>query len=565
MRNVRLTIALLILIVGGFLLLAARCFYLQRFRSDDFNQASLKQQLSFIPQAPQRGPILDRRGRLLAASNEIRTIKVEPRRISDYKEVAYRLASIVDIPAHLICPMIRESANPGYAKILAEADANQADAACQIPGVGVDITWRRYYPTGPLCAHIVGFTSNDVDCKGLSGLELEYDDALGGTPGRNIFFADIRRRPVRIDQLKGPEDGIGIILTIDSTIQQFTRTELMAQYKEYQAESAAAIVADPKTGEILAMVSLPDFDPGNRKNIRQDWLRNRAITDQFEPGSIIKPIVAAIALDAGAVNRTEKIFCENGRYSGKGFGTIGEYRRGFGSLTVREILVNSSNIGMAKIGQKLGKEKLHDGLQRFGFGSNSGIDLPGEVSGVLWPVKNWTGYSVTRVPYGQEITVTALQMIRAFCMLANGGRSVKPSLVKATVDNETGKVTLKEPAPPIGFVVEPEIAKWVVNEALVGVVNEGTGERARLDKWQVFGKTGTANIAKPNERGYSDSDYVASFMGGAPVEDPKIVVLVSIRKPNRSLGKGYTGGVVASPVAGKIIEKTLTYLEKHPL
>jgi cell division protein FtsI/penicillin-binding protein 2 len=551
--------------VGAFLLLATRCFYLQHFRSDDFNDVSSRQQLSFIPQAPQRGPILDRRGRLLAASNEIRTIKAEPRRISDYKEVAYRLAPVVDIPAHLICPMIRESANPGYAKILAEADVNQADAARKIPGVGVDITWRRYYPAGPLCAHIIGFTSNDVDCKGLSGLELEYDKPLAGTPGRNIFFADIRRRPVRIDQLKGPEDGAGIILTIDSTIQQFVRTELMAQYKEYQAESATAIVADPKTGEILAMVSLPDFDPGNRKNISQDWLRNRAITDQFEPGSVIKPIVAAIALDAGAVNRTEKIFCENGSYSGKGFGTIGEYRRGFGNLTVREILVNSSNIGMAKIGQKLGKEKLHDGLQRFGFGSNTGIDLPGEVSGVLWPVRNWTGYSVTRVPYGQEITVTALQMIRAFCMLANGGRSVRPSLVKATVDNETGKVTLKEPAPPIGFVVEPEIAKWVVNEALVGVVNEGTGKRAKLDKWQVFGKTGTANIAKPNERGYSDSDYVASFMAGAPAEDPKIVVLVSFRKPNKSLVKGYTGGVVASPVAGKIIERTLTYLEKHPL
>jgi cell division protein FtsI/penicillin-binding protein 2 len=553
------------LLICAFVLLAVRCFYLQKFRSADFNASSLHQQLTFIPQRPQRGPVLDRRGRLLAASNEIRTIKAEPRRITDVKEVANMLASVVNIPAHEISPLIRESSNPGYAKILAEASAEQAAAARRIPGIGVDTTWRRYYPTGRLCAHILGFTSNDVECQGLSGLELQYDEQLTGSPGENIYFADIFRRPVKIDQLKGPRNGTGIILTIDSTIQQFVRTELMKQYKEYQAESATAIVADPKTGEILAMVSLPDFDPGDRTDISQDWLRNRALTDQFEPGSIIKPVVAAIALDAGAISKTEKIFCENGSYYGRGFGRIGEYRRGFGNLNIKEILINSSNIGMAKVGQKLGKEKLHAGMKRFGFGSKTGIDLPGEVSGVLWPVKAWTGYSVTRVPYGQEITVTSLQMVRAFCMLANGGRSVRPSLVKATVDNETGKVTVKEHGMPIGFVVEPQVAKWIVNEALVGVINDGTGERAKLEKWQVFGKTGTANIAKANERGYSDSDYVASFVAGAPADDPQIVVLVSIRKPNKSLGKGYTGGVVASPVAAKIIEQTLTYLEKNPL
>jgi cell division protein FtsI (penicillin-binding protein 3) len=271
--------------------------------------------------------------------------------------------------------------------------------------------------------------------------------------------------------------------------------------------------------------------------------------------------VAAIALDAGVVNRTEKIYCEEGHYSGRGFGSIGEYRNGYGDLTVSGILIHSSNIGMAKIGQRMGRRRLYEGLRLFGFGKRVGIDLPGEADGLLWHTRKWTGYSVTRIPFGQEITVTSIQLIRAFCILANRGRMVRPFLVKAIVDSKGEITELKRPLPPVGYIVKPEVAQWIVSEALVGVVNEGTGKRAKLEKWQVFGKSGTANIAKSNERGYSDSDYVASFLAGAPAEDPAIVVLVSIRKPNKRLGKGYTGGVVSSPVASAIIEKTLNYLE----
>jgi cell division protein FtsI/penicillin-binding protein 2 len=281
---------------------------------------------------------------------------------------------------------------------------------------------------------------------------------------------------------------------------------------------------------------------------------------------MLKPIAAAIALDTGIVNTYERIFCEDGSYSGKGFGRIGEYdNHKYGNLTVREILVKSSNIGMAKIGQRLKRQKLYNGLKLFGFGKKTGIDLPGEVPALLRPPGQWTGYSETRIPFGQEITVTAIQMVRAFCVLANGGHAVTPYVVKAVVDNEGNIIKLNRPSPPVGYVIKPEVAKWLVTDALVGVVNErdngGTGWRAKLDKWQVFGKTGTANIAKSDSRGYSNRDYIASFIAGAPAENPEIVVLVSVRKPNRSLGKGYTGGAVASPVAGKIIEKTLTYLQ----
>jgi len=565
-----------LLLIGSFLALGGRCFYLQYLKADHYADVCVKQQRLFKRLQPQRGAILDCRGRVLAASNEIQIVKAEPRIIDEPKEVSSQLAPILDMGAHDICKLIVDRKGTGYVRLKEDADANQCDQVLGRgrgpdstkrkrvhPGIGVESDWRRYYPMGRLVSNVVGFT--DPYNRGLEGIERQYDERLSGSPGRSIFFADVGRRPISLKQQSEVlADGVGMILTLDATIQQFVRDELIKQYESYEAEAAVAIVAVPKTGAILAMVSLPDFDPAHVRTTDPNDFRSRAITDWYEPGSIIKPIVAAIALDAGAVNKTEKIFCENGNYHGKGFGRIGEYRRGFGDLTVCEILIDSSNIGMAKIGQRLGKDRLYEGLKLFGFGKKVGIELPGEVDGLLWPPEKWTGYSVTRIPFGQEICVTAMQLLRAFCILANGGRLVRPYLVKAIVDNN-GKVTeLKRPLPPVGYIIKPEVAEWIVTEAMAGVVNEGTGKRAQLEKWQVFGKTGTANIARSNTRGYSDSEYVASFVAGAPAEDPAIVVLVSIRKPNRALGKGYTGGVVASPVAAKIVAKTLNYLGVRP-
>jgi cell division protein FtsI/penicillin-binding protein 2 len=549
----------------SFLALGGRCFYLQYYRNKHYSEACLTQQRSYRNLLPQRGVILDCRGRVLAASNKIQTIFAEPRAIKDAKDTSSELAPIVDIGAHIICQWVLESNNPGFVRIKENASEEQCDAARKIYGIGIQSDWQRHYPMGRLASNLVGFTS--LDHHGLEGIELKYDKELSGSAARNIFLADVYRRPIRAKQQDGIlTNGKGIILTIDATIQQFARDELLKQYENYQAESAVAIVAEPKSGAILAMVSLPDFDPDDIRSTDPNNFRSRAVTDWYEPGSIIKPVVASIALDAGVVNKTEKIFCENGSYYGKGFGRIGEYLHGFGDLTLREILIHSSNIGMAKIGQRLGKERLHDGLKLFGFGTKSGIELPGEVEGLLRPADEWTGYSVTRIPFGQEICVTSIQLIRAFCILANGGRLVRPFLVRAIVDNDGNIIELKRPPPPVGYIIKNEVAKWIVTDAMVGVVNAvgGTGKRAQLDKWQVFGKTGTANIARSDGKGYSEHDYMSSFVAGAPVKDPAIVVLVSVRKPNRSLGKGYNGGVVAAPVAAKIIEKTLTYLGVNP-
>ena len=558
LKTVRITIFFLLFLIVIFLSLAGRCFYLQYFKSPHYSSVSIRQQL----QKPRRGVILDRNGSLLAASNNTQTVFAEPRIIKDPKKVSNKLGPILAMEPQTICRLITETKNPGYVKIKVDADANECSAAAEIYGIGIESSWNRNYPMGSLAGNVVGFTSSDD--RGLGSIELKYNEKLKGIPGRNIFLADAYRRPIRLkEQQSVLEDGVGIILTLDAAIQQFAREELLKQYEKFEAESAVAIVANPKSGAILAMVSLPDFDPANIRPEDANNLCNRILTDQFEPGSILKPIAAAIAIDSGVLDKNEKIYCENGVYRGKGFGRIGEYRnKGYGNLNIREILIHSSNIGMAKIGQKLGAKKLYEGLKHFGFGRKTGIDLPGEAPGLLRTPDKWTGYSVTRIPYGHELSVTAIQMLKAFCILANGGRFVQPFLVNAMVDNEGKIVKLKRPSRQLGIVISPEVASWVITDALAAVVNDagGTGRRAKLKKWKVFGKTGTANIAKSNAKGYSEDDYTASFIGGAPTEDPAIVVLVSIRKPNKKIG--YTGGTVASPAVGKIIEKTLTYLEK---
>jgi cell division protein FtsI/penicillin-binding protein 2 len=570
MRTVRTSILLMLFIILALMALAGRCFYLQYYQAEHFQQASILQLQRNDFYNPQRGVILDRRGVVLAASNKVQTIYADAKVIDDPVKVAAKLAPILDMNASQILDLIINSKNPRFIRLKANAPIKICEAARKIhKGINVTSTWQRDYPTGNLACHVVGFTS--FDNLPLGGVELKFDKYLTGSVGKNTFLIDNRRNPIRLIEQNAPlTDGAGLILTIDATIQQFTREALYQQYTEFQAQSATAIVANPKTGEILAMVSLPDFDPQKSPSTKQEFFRNQSIVDPFEPGSILKPFTVAIALDSGAITPSTTIFCENGNYYGKSFGRINEYQNhGFGNLTAREILIKSSNIGMAKIGQKLGKQRLFDGMRRFGFGQKTGIELPGEDTGMLRDVSKWSGYSVTRIPYGYEIAVTPMQILRAFCMIANGGKAVRPFMVKAIIDNNGKIEKIKQPLPPVGYVIKPEVAKYLVTNPLVGVINDktegATGWRAKLDKWQVFGKTGTANIARVGAKGYHESANNASFLAGAPAEDPQIVVLIQVSKPNRKLGKGDSGGAVAAPVAAKIIEKTLTYLENQKL
>jgi cell division protein FtsI (penicillin-binding protein 3) len=565
MRN-KFALALLFVVAAGLAAVGVRCFYLQYFEADYYEGISVKAQKSNFLERPRRGAILDCRGKILAASYEVDTVFAEPNAIGDLKKTAKDLSAIIGIGPVEISKLILTGRNPGYAPILIDAKLTdeQRKQLLKIDGIGIESGWKRYYPLGPAAAHAVGFVGTDQE--GLAGLELKYNKQLSGFAGRSTFFSDAARRPVRLGRFESfAQDGSDIITTIDATIQEFTYSALLKQFKAFQAESAVALVMDPCNGEVLSMVSLPDFDPTNLKDADAKSLGNHILSDPYEPGSIFKPMVAAWALETGSINPNDSIFCENGHYSGKGFGTIGEYREGgYGTLTISEVLSHSSNIGMAKIGQKMGAAKLYEGVKLFGFGRKTGIDLLGEEPGVVWNLNHWTSYSVARVPFGHEVSVTALQMATAYCTIANGGRTIKPHLVKAVVRNAGKKVELIEPSPTSSYVISSKTAQWLVSKAMVEVVKNGTGKSAALQNWQVWGKTGTANIVNPNGT-YDEENYVASFIGGAPVENPAVVVTVSIRKPNKHLGKGYAGGAVAAPVAAEILDKTLTYLKVEKL
>lgn len=561
-REVFVILSFLVFIIAAFAALTWRLYDLQVRQKNAFNQISRKQQNAVVPEKPRRGLILDSRGRVLAASTRTYNVFIEPRRLREVPDqvlvAASELQPLLNVPGDEICRKVQTARNPGYLKVKQNISAaeRQAIEKADLSGVGVETDWQRSYPAGALTGHLLGFIG--AENKGLSGLELKYDKTLAGTPGCEVFVVDALRRPIGTQPVAGmaARDGLNLVLTIDSVIQRFVREAVERQMKAFEAESAFAVAMDPHTGAVLSMVSLPDFDPLQFSTTKQDKMRNRILTDTFEPGSIFKPIVAAAALDTGLVGYSERFDCEQGYWARYRIGEFGNHR--YGVMSVKEILVQSSNVGMAKIGVKMGRKNLYESMRRFGFSERTGIDVPGEEPGLLRPLSQWSGWSVTRIPFGHEISVTGVQVCRAYCMLANGGYLIKPHIVRAVIDNEGNIVEDRRPVRGTGYIIDPKVAKWIVQEALVGVVNEGTGDLAKLEGCQVWGKTGTANIALPNG-GYDTRNYVSSFVGGAPADDPKIVIMVSIRKPNRSLGKGYSGGRVAAPAVGEILQKTLTY------
>lgn len=556
---------LIVLLVASFGLLGWRVYYLQHDCQEKYLQQAQRPQHATVIELPKRGDIFDRRSRVLAASSKVEQLFAEPRAFKNNDQIlecSMQLQDILGVPGPDLCRLIQESRNPGFVRLFdtLTADQRQEILKARLPGIGIQAIWQRSYPMGAVTSHLIGFVG--AEQKGFGGIEQKYDADLQGVAGSDVLVVDVGRNPIRIDsqESRAAQNGLSLVLTIDTVIQDIVRKSLQKKIREYEAEYGLGIVMDPWTGEILAMVSLPDYDPMNiqeyvdRKN---DPLKNRVLADPYEPGSIFKPIAAAVGLNAGAIGYNDVIFCENGYFVKY---KIGEYMNHvYGNLSVKMILAKSSNIGMAKIGLKLGQKRLYDGLRLFGFGQPTGLDLPGEDAGIFRPTRQWDGWTVTRIPFGHAISVTAIQILRAYCIIANGGSAVQPHIVKALVDDQGTIRKFMYPAPLTGYVIKPEVARWIREEALVAVVNEGTGDQAKMEGIQVFGKTGTANIALPNRKGYDTANYIASFVGGAPPDKPEVMVLVSIGKPNRALGKGYSGGRVAAPVFKEIMEEILKY------
>jgi cell division protein FtsI/penicillin-binding protein 2 len=554
------------LIVGiclVFALLVGRLAYIQVKLRPELLEWSERRQCSIVPLPGRRGTIYDRRQRVVAGSQDRPTIYADPRLIEDPADVSQQLGSLLQTNPAEILKLLENPTSPGYVVLRRGAEDMEVeglrDLKPPVPGLNVLREPMRTYPMGSLASHMLGFLSSDQ--TGLEGLELSCEKYLKATPGKRTVYWDAHRRAMfqAPDSYVSPKDGMHVLLTIDAAIQETVERELSKSVDHFKAESGLAIVMNPKTGEVLSMACYPSFVPTQAGKAKPELRRNRILTDPVEPGSIFKPFIMAAALAEGVTKPAESIFCHGGLY------VIGKRmlhdHHPYGNLTSSEIVAKSSNIGMAIIGQRLGNKKMYTALRDLGFGQTTGIDLPGEGEGLLMPLSVWNSYTTTSVPMGHELAVTPMQIMNAFCALVNGGRLVQPRVVAAVVDQEGRIVEDRTAVIERGQVLDPAAA-MAMRDILVQVVNEGTGKVAQLDKWQVMGKTGTAQVPRSNRRGYEPDAYLGSFIAAAPASDPAVAVLVMVRKP--SVRIGYYGAQVSAPVVKAILQEVLPYLNVPP-
>ncbi len=508
--------------------------------------------------AARRGLILDARGRVVAATEQMPDVFVDPARVEDVDAVARELSPRVNLPAAKIAERIRARPGSQFVVIESQVDAITAEAvrAMKRPGLGLSERPVRTYPLVESMAHVLGWVGRDGG--GLEGIELGFDAHLRGKDGKRSTIRDARRRALRRDddKLVPPTDGGHVVLTLDAEIQRVTETALAQSVERVEAEDGLAIVMSPQSGEILAMACYPSFDPNDVGAAPPERRRNRAITDPVEPGSTFKPVIVCGALEGSFINTAQLIDCHMGTRSiGSRIITDVSPR---GMLDIKGIVTHSSNIGMSLVAERMGNPALYSTIKRFHFGSRTGIDCPGEAAGMVFPLKNWNRMSTASVAMGYEILVTPLQLLTAFAAIINDGVMVKPRVVKALL-GPTGEVVRDfQSVQPIGRVVDPQVARYVANELLVSVVEHGSGRGAKLDHYRVMGKTGTAKLLGRESRLYEQGAYQGAFVGAAPVGRPELVVLVMIRRPNPKIA--YYGSAVAAPVAGEILGQALPYL-----
>ena len=543
---------LLLLCLGG---VAAKLFFLQIQQRDRLSQRATKQYQRRLPIVSRRGTIYDRTGRELAVSLKVTSIFAQPAAVEDRAATAKALAPILQQPARDI--LARLGNDKPFVWLERQLDPAQAEVISDLnlKGIGLYPESRRYYPRQDLAAHVLGMVG--LDDRGLEGLEHQYDDLLGGQPefvaaqqdalGRVIFRQEEPERPAPI---------FDITLTIDEVLQYITERDLQRAVEQSRAKAGTAIVMDPYTGEILALANQPTYDPNSYRTVNAAARRDRAITDTFEPGSVFKVILAAGALEEGVVRPGDRFFGENGAIEVSGV-TIRDHEK-YGWLTVRDILAQSSNVGAIKIGQKLGKSLYYHYISSFGFGSLTGLDLPGETPGLMRRPKSWSPLSLPALSLGQEISVTSVQIATAFAAIANGGNLVRPHVVHALTAQD-GSLSHEIDPVVIRRVISPETARTLL-DMLRAVVEEGTGKAASLEEYTVAGKTGTAQKLDPATGRYSHQKIVASFVGAVPAESPRLVILVLIDEPETQRW----GGSIAAPTFREIAQDALKYLQVPP-
>lgn len=554
--------ALIALVLIAFVALAGRLVYINSYQGSTLLARAERQQRSTIPLKHRRGLIVDCCGRLISGTMLQKSVFADPKVIPDKVVAAQKVSEILGIPAEEIAPDLLSAEDERFFVIRRGVSEDQARRISEegLYGLGVFDEPYRTYPMNSLCAALIGFVAPDG--HGVSGLEHQCNAWLTGSNGIKTIIRDASRKAFWLAEggYRPPRDGFHLILTIDAEIQATVEREVAAAVEKYHAESGVAIVMHPKTGAILAMANVPGFDPNRYVDYGATRYRNRAITDPFEPGSTFKPFIAAAALAEKAVKLGEGFDCENGAWT-DGIRTLHDHHP-YGMLSFEDVVIKSSNVGMAKIGKRLGNKKLYDYVKAFGFGRKTGIDLEGEDPGILQSFNRWGPFSTTSIPIGQEIGATPLQMARAFCAFANGGLLVQPYVVRAVVTPDGRLVSDFSNPPSEGRALPESVANTMKERILCGVVEQGTGSKSRLAHYQVFGKTGTAQIARKGGGGYEPDAYVGSFIAAAPAADPQLVVFVGICRPKKSIG--YYGGTVAAPVVKEILTHSLAYLQIPP-
>jgi len=540
-----------------FTALISRAFQLQVLSGKILKNLADRQHTRMLQIPSERGVIFDRNGEKLAVSVVADSVCADPSSIANPDWAAGQIAPILNEDKKTIRQKLSGSRNFCWLARRIPPEQAARIEALNIDGIFIIKEAKRFYPNGELAGHLLGFVG--LDSTGLEGLEKGYEEFIKGTPEKLVWSRDAKGKSIypRIEKAAvttRKEEGYHLILTIDSRIQNLVETQLKEAIIDKGAKSAFAIVMDPKTGEILAMADAPEFDPNNFSSYAIGQGKNKAIADCFDPGSIFKPFVAAGALQEGIAKETDRFYCENGAYMVADRIIHEAQKKKHGTLTFSEIIKYSSNIGAAKIGEKLGKEKMHDYITRFGFGAKTGIDLPGESPGLLRPQQNWSRVDTVTIAFGQGVSVTAIQMITALSAIANQGVLMKPHVVKGLV-NRQGQIVKVVTPTVVRRVISPKTAKKMTS-ILTSVVqaDDGTGKRARIENVNVGGKTGTAQKLDPLRHVYSSEQVRTSFMGFFPSEDPQLVMLITLDEPQRDKW----GGLAAAPIFKKIGEQILT-------
>ena len=534
-----------LLLMGAFLALVGRGFYLQVINNDFLQQKGDSRYLRDIEISASRGKIVDRNGDMLAVSTPMKTIWAIPgdaRQMSG--EQKRQLAGLLDMGVRELDAKIASEKTFTFIKRQVSPETADRIAVHKFPGVHQEKEYRRFYPTGDMTAHIVGFTG--VDDKGLEGVELAFQGSLLGRPGSRTVIRDRRGNIVEdVGATKPPQDGKDVRLALDSKIQYLAYSQLRETVEKHNAKAGGAIVIDARNGEILALANWPTYNPNNRERLSGAQLRNRAITDTYEPGSVMKPFTAALALEKGKVRFDTVINCAPGRMS-IGPATISDSHP-HGALTVAEVIQKSSNVGTAKIALGFTPKEMWDLFDSLGFGQAPNLGFPGEVNGRLRPWKNWRPIEQATMSYGHGIAVSLVQMARAYTVFAHDGELMPLSLTK--IDD----------APPHGTrVFSPQTMRELRAMLEMAAGPGGTAPKARVPGYRVGGKTGTAYKI---EGGVYARKYVASFVGIAPISDPRLVVAVMIDEPTSG---GHYGGDVAGPAFAQITGGALRTLGIPP-